>query len=249
MALPYLNPLKHITDISKFFEYDAKKHVTTFVGESLEIRVPKRFEVYGLLNITDTVETIGVMDLIIDDKYQASLHMLAVIEVEPSEISTIMVGSIQYQVMKLFHGDRFIANTQVVKKGNIIYALYEEFITRGNPIYTMKYEDLLTLFDQAGEMCGADLPVDHAIFEMIFSHLSRDANNLFTQYRHADMSGPMEFIALRSVAHAPDSTTARVIGSYYTEGLTASLLHHNEDRKPFEDLLRGIPVEDKSSEQ
>lgn len=252
MDSPYHNPLKHITDVSKYFRHDPKTHTMIFIGDTLEVRVPARFEVYGMLNVADTVETIGVMDLIIDESFQASLHMPAMIELEPSEMSSIMVRGLQYKVLHFSHGDRFIVNTQVVKNQSIVYTLYVEFITRGNLMYTYGYQDLMTMFDLAKHLCDSKVPVDHAIFEVIYAHLSRSAKDLFTQYRHTDMKdAAFDFVALRSVSHAPDSTTARMLGSYFSEGVLASLLHENEDRKPFEDLLRGIPtsnVEESHSE-
>lgn len=240
---PYPKPYTHVTDVGRFFAYDAEKHEMRFIGDSLEIRVPKRFEVYGLLNIAEAVEAVGVMDLIIDDAYQASLHLLAKIVVEPREIGKLTVKGVEYVVLRLGHGDRFIANTQVVKDAGIVYALWVEFITRGNPIYTMDYRALGTMFNTAKSMCGANLGVDRVVLEVIIAHLARDPDRLFTQYRHTDMRGAYEFIPLRSVSYAPDSTTGRVAGSYFSEGVNSSLVHENHERRPFEDLLRGLPVQ------
>jgi len=44
------------------------------------------------------------------------------------------------------------------------------------------------------------------------------------------------------VALAPDSTSARLLGSYHDEGFNASLLRRNEEAKPFENLMRGLPM-------
>lgn len=240
------NPsLKHITDISPYFKYDEKKHTMTFIGDTLEIRIPKRFDAYGLLNITDVVECLGIMDLIIDGTYNAHLHLLALLTVEPSEVSVKMIEGQEYQILTLYNGDRFISNTVVVKNQSIVYALYVEFITRGNIIYTMGYQDLIWLFDSVKQMCDTSLPVDHAIFEMLYAHLARDGQDKFKQYRHTDMKAPFEFVGLKSVSFAPDSTTARLLGAYYADGEMASLLHTNEDRQVFEDLLRGVPLEEK----
>ena len=244
---PYRKAYTKIQNIDAFFAYDPEAHTMRFMGESLEARVPKRFETYNLLQIHDAVDTVGVMDLIIDDTYQAGLHLLAKITTHPTEISNITIQNVEYMVLTYTTGDLFIANTQIVKNSNIIYALYVEFITRGNIIYTMGYDDIAWLFDSSKKVTGSAIPVDHVIFEMIYSHLARTQENKFIQYRHTDMSGPFSFIALRSVGYAPDSSTSRMLGSYFDDGLNSNLVYENDERHPVEDLLRGhIPEEDGS---
>jgi len=240
---PYTHDVEHITNVDKFFRYDADNHCMIFVGESLELRVPKRFEVYGLLEVTETVTCVGVMDLIIDEKYQAGLNLLAKIEVAPREISEMVYDENAYLVMYLEHGDRFITHTQVVRDGSIVPSLYVEFITRGKTIYTLDYVKLALLFDRAKAMTGSGIGVDRVLFEMIVSHLARSQDDVFKQYRHTDMAKSMRLIRLRSVSYAPTSTTARLLGSYFDDGLTASLIHQVAHEQPFENLLRGLPYE------
>ena len=243
--IPYTKSYTKIQDIDPFFEYDSEKKTMRFIGETLEVRVPKRFEVYGLLQVHNNVETVGIMDLIIDETYQAGLHLLAKIVTYPTNIWVTTIQNIEYMVFSYTTGDLFIENTEVVKDSNIIYAVYVEFMTRGNMMYTFTYNDIARLFDSSKIVTGSSIPVDHSILEMVYSHLSRDQDNKFDQYRHTDMSEPFSFIALRSVGYAPDSTTSRMLGSYFDEGVNANLVHENDTRHPVEDLLRGhIPDED-----
>lgn len=245
---PYAYPVEKITDLDRFFLYDAEHHVMTFIGDMLEMRIPKRFEVYGLLTVAETVQTLAVCDLIIDRRYQCGLNLLATIDVAPSEVSDMTYAGVSYLVLTLQHGDRFITHTQVVKDQSIVPALYVEFITRGKSLYTLDYTQLALLFDRAKAMTGSGIGVDRVIFEMIVSHLARDAKDVFTQYRYTDMGAPMHFVRLRSVSYAPTSTSARLLGSYFDEGLTASLIHHTDENQPFEDLLRGLPSDTSDAE-
>lgn len=241
---PYAKTYERVTQVmDRFFRYDAKAKTMTFVGDTLEARVPKRLESYNLLNVADTVTVLGVMDLIIDDTYNARLHMLAKFDTEPEELESVTVDGLEYMVLRYSTGARFIAKTQVVKNKDIIYAMYVEFITRGNLPYWYEYDNLAWLFDQAKSMCDAGLDVNRSIFEVINAHLARDAKSRFTQYRHTDMAGPFSFIPLRSISLAPDSTTARLTGSYFSEGLNSSLISTNTINHPFEDALRGLPIQ------
>lgn len=235
--------LKRITDINKFFVLDPKKKTLTFKGKTLQATFPKRYETYGFLNMTDTVQTIGIMDLVIDDEFNARLHLMGIIEMDPSEIETKMINGQEYVVLTFYPGDRFLTNTTIVKNQGIIYAIYTEFIDGGKMIYTMGYDELLWLFDDANEMCDAALPMDHAIFEVIYAHLSRDPDNKFIPFRLTDMKNNASFIPLRSVSYAPDSTTARLMGNHFSDAMLASMLNTVDDRKNIEDLFRGVPTE------
>lgn len=236
-------PVEHITNIDQFFTHDAIAHTLTFTGETLELRIPKRFEVYGMLEVTEKVTALAVMDVIINQKFQCGLNLLAKIEIAPREISEMVWNDVAYLVLQLEHGDQLITHTQVVRDQSIIYALYVEFITRGKLIYTLDYTSLALLFDRVEALTGSGIGVDRVLFEMIISHLARSQDDPFVQYRHTDMAKAMRFIRLRSVSYAPTSTTARLLGSYFSDALDASLIHQVENEQPFENLLRGLPFE------
>ena len=240
---PYAYPVESIKDIDRFFKFDPDKHTMTFIGNSLELRIPKRFETYGMLEVTETVTALAVLDMIIDEKWQCGLNLPAKIEIAPSVIGEMVYEENAYQVLHLEHGDQFIKHTQVIKDQSIIYALYVEFITRGKTIYTLDYVGLALLFDRVKQMTGSGIGVDRVLFEVIVSHLARDPDDIFKQYRYTDMSKPMHLVRLRSVSYAPTSTTARMLGSYFDDGLNASLVHHEDKEQTFENILRGLPFE------
>jgi len=161
----------------------------------------------------------------------------------PSMTKSVTIGGLEYLEMTFFSGDQFMTNTTIVRNSALIYALYTEFIDRGKMIYTMGYNNLIWLFDTAKELADANIPVDHAILEVIYAHLARSSKDLFLPYRHTEMNGEFTFVPLRAVSFAPDSTTARLMGNYFSDSLLASLLSNETERKNFEDLLRGIPTE------
>lgn len=235
---PYAEHYQKITDIDKYFETRGTEKI--FIGEELKIYIPMRYEVYHMLDITETVKTLGVFDMIFDGKYRAGLLMLATIEIDPSEVDTITVGGVKYSVLTLRKGNRFICQTQVIKDQDIIYAVFMEFITRGKWSHIFGYEDVVKLFDHTQELCGSNLPVDHVILEVIYSHLARAKNDIATQFRHTDMSGEFMMIPLRSVSYATTSTAARLLGSYFNDALNSALLQQPEEgtnAPPFEALL------------
>ena len=235
------NPVQKLDSIAPYFKEDKAKNRRIFVGESLEIRIPKRFEIYGLLDITDKVRTLGIMDLIIDGKYEASLNILCPVVICPSEIDEMTIDGVPYLVLYLEHGDIFIDNDQVPQTNKAVYSVYVEFITRGKPLYTFHYRELALIFDRAKELTGSGIGVDRVLFELIVSHLARDKNDLFKQYRYTDMKDPPQFIPMRSVIYAPSNTTTRMVGSYSDDGTVAAAQTQTTTDQPFENIFRGIP--------
>lgn len=235
---PYTKEYVHTKDIDRFFSYDDKTKSMTFEGDSLVAYIPARYSVYNLLTLADTVTSLAIMDLVINDTFHAGLLLMATIEMEPDDVTTIMVGDIQYVKLTLSTGAKFICNTERISDSAIVYAVWMEFITRGKLIFNIDYNTLATLFDQSKAMCDLNINVDHVMFEIIYSHLCRDPDNLSQQYRHTDMSKDFEFTALRDVGYATTSTTSRLLGSYFGQALNSSLLQTTTDHSQLEDLLR-----------
>lgn len=236
----YDTPLEKIHSISKYFEKQ-KDGSLVFIGDTLEARVPIRYKQYGFLDVTQNVETLGLMDLIIDGKYQATLNILAKVTLCPSETEERTLDDTPYLTMKFNTGDTFILYQDVIQDSGVIYCLYVEYITRGHRLYTIGYDDIAKIFDRAKELTGKS--VDRIIFEFMVSHLGRNPKNLFEQWRYTDRKLDPVIIFLRSINLSPTSTSTRMMGAYDEDGLTSSLNTEVTKQQPFEDILRGIPTE------
>jgi len=227
-----------INSVKPYFQYDAAAKCMVFTGDTLEIRVPSRFANYGLLEIGNTVTTLGVCDMIINDQFQTGLLLMAKIEMEVSDMATITIGGLGYHVFYLKGGDRFILHTEVIKNSGIVYAVFTEFLARGKLIYTINYDNITHLFDQIKYMNDSNLGVDHVVFEMIYSYLWRSAQNRSVQYRHTPMTDGGIMISLRNVADATSTTTSKITGSYFDVGLNSALIYPNDQPGTVEEMLR-----------
>lgn len=237
----YQSGVTPVKGFDKYLKYDEKTHTMTFIGDTLEVRVQKRYSVYDLLEISDTVKTLGIMDAIVDGKYQVAPLMLAVFETSPSDIEETVINNIPYVVLRYTKGDLFMVNTQVVQNSGIIYAVYMELISRGKLPYWFGYDDIAKVFDRVREMTGSGIGADQVIFELEVAHLSRSTEDLSLMYRYTKPNSSMKFIPIKSVAYAPTSVMARLSGSRFDDGLAASLQLTSRVNQPLEDLFRAIP--------
>lgn len=237
----YDHPLEKVTDLTPFFEL--KDGAFIFKGKSLEVRIPQRYRNYWMLAVEQNVETLGVFDMVIDDKYCATLCILAMVTLCPDETDERTILDDDYLVCTWNSPGIFIASQVLVQDFNAIYCLYVEYITLGHRLYNVGYEALFYLFDRAKEFTGKSIGTDRATYELLVSHLARDPKDLFQYYRYTSMKEPPALISLRSVNFSPTSTSARIIGSYRDDGMASALNHQQHQRQGFEDLLRGLPVE------
>lgn len=239
---PYSHPVEKIKDISKYFKKNEKDFSITFIGESLELRIPLSFKKHGSIIIGDSVTTPGVLDMIFDDRYQVGLNILASITIEPTDVSQMTYKGVEYLVLKLTNGDKFMTSYRVIQDAHIVYVLWTEWITNGNIGYWLEYDDLLKLFSNARYLTGSGIGVSQSVYEGIIAHIARDKNNISLQYRLTDMKKPMRLVALNSVSHAPTGSIARINGAYFRDaGLTSALRYEVDQIQPFENLLRGLP--------
>lgn len=225
-----------LKEFSEFFK--RVNNQVIFTGDRLEVRIPRRYENYDMLVIADDVKTLAIFELIINDELRTGCMLPAIINMEPSDTYLSTVDGQDVAVLVFTKGDVFMSNTAVIRNPNIAYVMFVEFVSLGNMPKFLDYNDTAFIFDKASEICGVNFPVNHAVFEMIYAHLCRNPRQVTQYYRHTDMSEPHEFIRLRSVSYGPDSTTARMLGSYFNDAVDASLVHPSENRSELEDLLR-----------
>ncbi len=229
--------LAKIDDVSPYFSKEGSKWI--FTGKKLEIFIPQFYNDRGLMTISETVTTIGIFQIRINDALFANFMLLANINISFVSINQVSEDGFDYTVLSLESGSAFINNTSVVKDGNLIYSVFVAFLSLGRIPPFISYEAINSLFDNDAKLCGVDLKVNHTIFEMIYAHLYRDKADPYLFYRLTRMIDPPIIVPIRQISHAPQSVTARIVGSYLTEGITASLVDDTE-RVPskVENLLR-----------
>ena len=208
-----------------------------FIGESCDIFIPRKYESYGALTIQATVKTLGVFDMEVDGML-SGMFAPNHVEIVPSSIENVTIDAEPYVKLHLKKNDLLLKTTEVVKNQLITFPVYTEYVKSGRTLKAIPYEELSFLFDRIMKFGGIKFPVDHAIYEMIFAHLARKADDIMTPFRNTDMKGDYQQVPLTDVPHAATSTTSRVIGAYYTDGVNAAVNNHNLAPSSIEDILR-----------
>ena len=222
--------------LSKFSQKNSDSPVI-FTGDECIVYILEKFENYGCLSIGDTVNTIGVFDMVVDGAV-SGMFLVGRIDMSPSDVDTEDVNGVKFVKLTFRKGDVFMKTTNTVKDDKLAFFVWLTYIKYGNVMRAMSYEDQPSIFDRIKATCGLSFPVDHSVYEMIFAHLSRKTDDITIPFRNTNMKCDWRRINLSDVAHASRSTSARVIGAYFKEGLNSALTRPNESNSTIEDMLR-----------
>lgn len=223
-------------NIDSFFK--TIEDTIVFTGNHLEVRIPMRYKVHEALDVEDIVKTLAIFEMIINHEFTYGLLLPNIIRMSPSKTSRATIDGVDYQICEFFNGDKFMLSNIVLKESHIAPMMYNEFISLGNLPKFMSYNDTALLFDTVEKMCDINLKTPHSVFEMIYAHLFRDPDNLYTKYRFTDKTKKPTFIGANSVSFGPESTTSKLIGAYFNDGVNSALVNASTQKYELEDLLR-----------
>ena len=224
------------TILKKFSQKDASSPVI-FTGDTCIVRILEKFEGYGCLQVSDTVKTVGVFDMEVDG-ITSGMLLAAKVEMVPSEVDAVELDGNRYVQLTFRRGDVFLKTTETVLEEKIAFYVWLMYIKYGNMLKAMSYQDQAVFIDKIKATCGISFPVDHVVYEVLFAHLTRAADDFTVIYRNTDMRGDFRRINLSDVAHASRSTTARIIGAYFKEGINSALTKPSTSNSMIEDVLR-----------
>lgn len=215
-------------DVSKYFQYDPKTNRTIFTGDTLHMYFPKRYEANDLLTHTDMLHVLGICRMVINGTIEGGLLLAAIISIRPSETYTETIEEEPYLVAVLKKGDIFMDTNDVIQNDKLGYILWVEFIALGRIPPFITYENIHELFDKIAKLTGIKFPVNHVVFEMVYAHIYRDADNITKKYRHTPRKKPPVIVELRSIAYGPDTTIDKIVGSYSNDGLNSALVNYSD---------------------
>ena len=201
------------------------------------VMLPKKWMDNDLITITDPITMVGVFAILMDNYYGVS-SVTTLMSTDPDKINYDFVNDEEYIIFNYKENDRFIINSELVKRDNIPYKLFTFIFDKGKIPWYLTYTDVSQIYDSSIEFASVNFNLPHSVFEMVAGVIARNENAKNTFYRHGDWSKKPVFIPLRSVQFAASNTTAKLIGAYWSEGLASALVYPSERKELIEELLR-----------
>lgn len=224
--------------INDYVTYNKDKSVT-LTAKQLDVYIPMSYQSYKMLKISNTITTLGIFDMSVNEgKETGMLFLPAVIEMSPTEIKEETYNGNNCLHLTFMKGDTFIRTTQVVRNEYIAYIVFTEYLEKGNIPQSLAYNDLAFIFDTIIDVTKSKIRADHSVFEILYSHLTRDKSNVSIPYRLTPMTKDPVHIKLKDVPHASMSVTAKLIGSYLNDSINSALINEADNESDIENLLR-----------
>lgn len=212
--------------------------------KDVKIYIPGRFVEKELADIGAEVNTLGVFAIVVDDKYYAVSTVNAKMRLAPASVKTVKVDDETYLELDFPSGTVVVADTLLLCDNTLVFRIFDEIIARGRVPFYLDYEDLGKLFDTAEFHALVGFDRVHSVLEMFAAVISRDPTDRTKYYRHIykerqgkPITEPT-FIAFRSITYGATNTTARLMGSYFDEGLASALNNPSKSNEAIEDMLR-----------
>lgn len=222
---------------------------TTSTGQVItqkacKIQVPARFMDVGLGQIGSETYVMGYFALILDTHEYAVCSIAAIVELNPFKTITVMIDDILYYEFYFEPGDVVIKTTDVVRRSNLMYNIFDEFIFKGKVPWYLEYEDLGKLFDTAKSHGDSNVGESLETIEFITSIISRHIDDRTQPVRLAvkeykDITkDSVQYVGMNSVFYSVNSTMNRLTGSYFNDGIVSSMVIPTDKVSTIESILR-----------
>lgn len=209
-----------------------------------KIYIPMRYAERDLATVSNNVRIIGIFCIVLPTGEYGVSTAMAQMDITPVSTNQVTVDGVDYYEFEFEPGGTVIAYRSLVMNDNLPYRVYNEFVATGNIPWYFSYEDVGKLFVSSQHHAGVRLAANHQVLEMIAAAISRSEENRRQHFRlsidkRSDLTKKTPaFIALRAISLTADTTTARLMGSYFDDGLDSALTHPSEKSDDIEKLLR-----------
>lgn len=205
------------------------------VSDDLIVLFPEHFIKRELAIIGSTVKLVSIY-CIIDSSYNFAVVASPIYqELSPERITESSISGSLYTILKFSKDSLFLISDYLVISDNFLYDIFDEFFIKGNIPFYMDYEKISNLFLESKKYANSNIGTNSIIFEIITSIISRNALDKTIYWRHSLNKGSkenMEYIGLSNIYYAFDNTGAKIIGSYFEQGLINALM--NKEKTPTE---------------
>lgn len=212
--------------------------------EGCKVYIPQRYVNKGLAGVGETVWSVGEFVMVTDSGFYCAMLVPAIINLSPTEVRQIKLDGNPYYELSFAEGSVVIETTWIPKTDSCIPPLFNEFMINGNIPYGYSLFDLVKAFHLSDKYTGFKMGANPQVFETIVNIIARDPDDLNKQYRGVPQSlddvykKPPAIVGLRNPAVTSTNTVAKLIGSYFQDGVVSSLINPSDRVEGVEALLR-----------
>ena len=209
-----------------------------------KIQVPARYMDIGLGQIGTETFVLGCFALMLEDGQYTVCNIASIVELNPFKTLTTMIDEVLYYEFYFEPGQVVIPTIDVLKRSDIMYNIFDEFMFKGKVPWYLNYEDIGKLFDTAkshgGSNVGESLETIELIASMITRHVkdrTRPIRQVIQDYKELTPNN-ISYVGLNSIFYSVNSTLNKLAGAYFTDGITSALVTPTDNMSTIESILR-----------
>lgn len=209
-----------------------------------KIQVPARYMDIGLGQIGAETFTLGCFALILEDGNYTVCNITSIVELNPFKTLTTTIDEVLYYEFYFEPGQVVIPTVDVLRRSDIMYNIFDEFMFKGKVPWYLNYEDLGKLFDTAkshgDSNVGESLETIELIASMITRHVkdrTKPIRQVLQDYKEL-IPANVDYVGLNSIFYSVNSTLNKLAGSYFTDGVSSALVTPTDNVSTIESILR-----------
>lgn len=202
--------------------------------EDISILFPEWYVKKELAFLGSTVNLVCIACVVDSSNNYAILEAPIYAEFGPERLLEQSIDGVPYKIMTFSKDNIVILSTRCIKTDNFLYELFNSFFVQGNIPFFLDYEGTSKVFLESKKYADSNIGSDSIIFEIITAIVTRNDKNKMEYWRQTINNGAKGShpypIGLSNVYYAYDSTGAKIIGSFFEQGLINAV--NNPENKP-----------------
>ena len=199
------------------------------------IEFPKWYQDKNLADLKEVSYVYGIFNIQMGDKYSVSV-IPTLCSTTPILIREVEKGGEVYTQFVYGKDDCIFDNTKAVKEELLSYNFFETFFMYAKIPWYVEYEDMLRVMDNLPKYAKSNVGNNHLSNELLVSFIARLKKDKTMFYRQG--TGAYEYVDLMSPYYSMMSTTSKISGGYFQQGLTSAIVQKEKSPTKLETLVR-----------
>ena len=165
-------------------------------------------------------------------------------DLTPTSVQNINIDGSEYKRLFFEKGSTVIRSSRVVQTATLVFYVLDEFILKGNVPWYFSYDDLGKIFDSVKRYAGSTVGQSQETVEFIASMITRSkeqktkyVREVANSFRDVEID-KLYYIALTNVLFAANDTLNKIVGNYFSDGVTSALVTNTKKSGKIERILR-----------
>lgn len=221
---------------------DITEDITT-TKEDIYIVFPSRYLDRKLAIIGTDISVVSIFAILDRNDNYGVINAPIFVNLTPYSISDVTIDNAVYKYLYFQKDSVVMPNNKSVVRDNFLYDIFDDFYVKGKIPWYLNYNDISNVLLSTKKFANNNIGNDPLGFEILSSIIARDSRDKTIYIRHIldktnkDKIQP-SYVGLNNRFYSFDNTGARILGSYFGDGLITSIVDPEKKTSATSEILR-----------